>query len=99
MTRMSTSLVILGRPRIEAATPPIITNGTFPSRHQAMRSSRGAKGSRTGSLLDTVGPSYLVPARPDFHLVLGETVRPTEALCHVHERRKLSQFHGRRRKS
>ncbi len=91
-TSPSTSLVRRGRPRMDAATPPITIPRTPPARHHRTRSWRADRKGATGSGSETIRFPQLPPTLPHFLFLRGKRPCPAEFVCRSHERCQLAQF-------
>ncbi len=80
-TSPSMSLVKRGRPRIDAATPPITMPRTPAARHHPTRSWRAARKGATGSGSETIGSPQLEPTLPTFLFLRSKSLCPAEFVC------------------
>ncbi len=94
----STSLVVRGRPRREAATPPITRPSTFCDVNQSTRLRIAASSGLSGDTSDTVEFPQSVPALPhsfDFDRIRG---LPMQLSGRFHQGRELFELLGYRRR-
>lgn len=96
ITSTSTSWVRRGRPRSDAATPPMIRPRTSPAWSHAMRSRRAASNGARGSDSAIVGQSELAPALTGRGSLDRDRRGPSQRLGRGHERSDLAEFMLRR---